>query len=226
MAITIEVASGSVMIAGRYGVGSDVAIWHAVAPALDWYMPVPAGGISGELLISTGVAAEVGIQLDVYGAQGLIEAFREGTVPARGVVSVPLEDLELEGASGVRVISTQPVAVFMRQVLDPGVALTSGAPTTAREWRLPAAGLSRGGRGNVVIFNAGLEEDRVTVTARRAQPVAQEVVVPAGSALQVPAVEGRANAYTVEGGGDLVALWVTSTDSGKGYSMGIPVLDE
>ena len=31
---------------------------------------------------------------------------------------------------------------------------------------------------------------------------------------------------TVEGGGDLVALWVTSTDSGKGYSMGIPVLDE
>ena len=51
-------------------------------------------------------------------------------------------------------------------------------------------------------------------------------MVPAGSALQVPAVEGRANAYTVEGGGDLVALWVTSTDSGKGYSMGTPVLDE
>jgi hypothetical protein len=226
MAISVEVASGSVMTTGRYGVGSDVATWHAVPPALDWYLPIPNGGIAGQVLISTAAPAEVGFQVDVYGPQGLIEGFRDGTVPARGAVSVSLSELELEGASAVRVISTQPVAVFMRDVIDAGAALTSGASTTASQWLLPGGGLSRGGRGSVVILNAGLDEDRVTVTARREEPVTQEVVVPAGTVVQIPSVEGRANAYTVEGGGDLVALWVTNTDTGRAYSMGVPVLNE
>jgi hypothetical protein len=225
MAVSVEVASGSVMTTGRYGVGSDVATWHAVAPAIDWYVPVPASGIGGELLISTAVAAEVGYQLDVYGPQGLIEAFREGTVPARGQASVRLDGLELEGAAAIRVISTQPVAVFMRLVADPSVALTSGASTTATEWLLPGAGLSQGGTGSLAVFNAGLDEDRVVVTAHRDQPVSQEVVVPAGVAVEVPSVEGNANAYSVRGGGDLVALWVSTTPAGTAYSIGVPILD-
>ena len=40
------------------------------------------------------------------------------------------------------------------------------------------------------------------------------------------AVEGRANAYTVEGSGDLVAMWVTNTDTGKAESIGVPIIDE
>jgi len=226
LSIAIEVASGNVMTVGRFDAGADGALWHSVAPASDWYVPVPGGGLDGELVVSTGVAAEMTFQIDVYGAQGVIEGFREGVVPSRGATSVPLADMELEGASAFRVITTQPAAVFLRDISDAGVAITSGATTTASTWLLPGAGLAPGGRGSAVILNAGLEEASVVLTARRAQTAAKELTVPAGTVVQVQAVEGRASAYTVEGSGDLVALWVTNTDTGKAESIGVPIIDE
>jgi len=226
LAITVQVVSGSVMAAARFGVGTDVALWHSVAPALDWYVPVPAAGIGGEIVISTGVGADVAFQVDVHGPQGLVEAFLDGVVPARGTTVVPLADLGLEAASAVRVISTQPVGVFLRSVAETGVAITSGSPVSAARWLLPGAGLAPGSTGSAVVLNAGLEEATVVVTALRDQSVANEYAVPAGTVLEVPAVEGGANAYTVKGEGSLVPMWVTTTPTGSAYSIGVPLLDE
>jgi hypothetical protein len=226
LAITVEVASGNVMTAGRFDVGVDGALWHSVAPALDWYVPVPAAGIAGELVISTGVAAEVAYQIDVYGPQGLVEAFQEGVVPGRGATAVPLSGLGLEASSAIRVISTQPVAVFLRNVSETGVAVTSGTSAISSNWLLPGAGLAPGGAGTAVILNAGIEEDTVVVTARRDQSAAQEFTVPAGTVLEVPAIEGGANAYTVKGEGSLVPMWVTAAGTGVAYSIGVPIIDE
>jgi hypothetical protein len=226
LSIAIEVASGNVMTAGRFDAGADGALWHSVAPATDWYVPVPSGGREGELIVSTGVAAEMTFQVDVYGAQGVVEGFQEGVVPSRGATSVPLADMGLDGASAIRVITSQPAAVFLRDISEAGVAITSGASTTASTWLLPGGGLAPGGMGSAVILNAGLEEASVVLTARRADSVAREVNVPAGTVVQVPAIEGRANSYTVEGSVDLVALWVTNTDTGKAESIGVPIIDE
>ena len=77
-----------------------------------------------------------------------------------------------------------------------------------------------------MILNAGLEEDVVVVTARRDQSVAQEHTIPAGMVLEVPAVEGGANAYTLKGIGSLVPMWVTTTATGVAYSIGVPIVDE
>jgi hypothetical protein len=226
LSITVEVVTGSVMAAGRYGVGADVALWHAVAPALDWYVPVPASGAAADLVISTGVSADVEYQLDVYGPEGVVEAFQEGVVPGRGVAVVPLGELGFEVASAMRVVSTQPVAVFLRTKTEAGVAITSGATAPAPRWLLPAAGLAPGNTGSTVILNAGLDDATVVVTAHREQSAAEQYVVAAGTVLEVEPIEGNSNAYSVKGEGSLVALFVTTTPTGTAYSIGVPIPDE
>jgi hypothetical protein len=226
LSITIEAVSGSVMAAGRYGVGADVALWRSVAPALDWFVPIPAGAAGGDLVISTGVAAEVEYQLDVYGPEGVVEAFQEGVVPARGISVISLGELGFEVASAMRVVSTQPVAVFLRSTSDTGVAITSGAPSTASRWFLPAAGLAPGDTGSTVVLNAGLDDATVIVTAHRDQSAARQYDVPAGTVIEVAAIEGGANAYSVRGEGALVPLSVTVTPTATAYSVGVPLPDE
>jgi hypothetical protein len=226
LSITVEAVSGSVMAAGRYGVGVDVALWHSVAPALDWYVPVPASGAAADLVISTGVSADVEYQLDVYGPEGVVEAFQEGVVPGRGVAVVSLAELGFEVASAMRVVSTQPIAVFLRTKTEAGVAITSGATAPASRWLLPAAGLAPGNTGSTVILNAGLDDATVVVTAHREQSAAEQYVVAAGTVLEVDPIEGNANAYSVRGEGSLVALFVTTTPTGTAYSIGVPIPDE
>jgi hypothetical protein len=224
LSVTIDASRGSVMAVGRLSVGVDGALWAAVAPAQDWFVPVPAGGL-GEVVISTGVAADVEYQMDVYGPDGLVEAFQEGVVPARGLAVLPPGAADA-GASAIRVVSTQPVAVFLRTVHEGGVALTTGSTETSSRWLLPGAGLAPGATGSMVILNAGLDEANVVVTALRDQSVAQQFPVPAGTVVQIPAIEGNANAYLLEGEGLLVPLWVTTTGTGSAYSIGVPILDE
>jgi hypothetical protein len=226
LATTVSVASGSVMTSARFDVGGDGALWHSVTPAVDWYVPIAAAGIDGDLVGSTGATADVEFQVDVYGPQGLVEAQQAGVVPARGMVRLPLGDMGLEGASAVRVIATQPVAVFQRLVSGTGVAITAGASSTSPRWLLPGAGLAPGGAGSLVLLNAGLDEDTVTVTARHDPSARQEVTLPPGSVVEVPAISGVADGYTVEGQGALVAAWVTTGEVGTAYSVGVPVLDE
>jgi hypothetical protein len=226
LAITVEVFSGSVITSARFDVGADGALWHSVPPALDWFVPIPAAGLGGEVVISTGSTADVEYQVDVYGPQGLLEGQQQGVVPARVAVSLPLSGMELQTAGAVRVIATQPVAVFQRLVAESGVAITAGSAVTSSGWLLPGAGLAGGGTGSLVLLNAGLEEETAVVTALRDQPAIQEIAVPAGMVVEVPAIEGGANAYTVQGQGELVAAWVTTGEGAVAYSVGVPQADE
>jgi hypothetical protein len=223
LAVTIETSSGSVMAAGRLTAGTDSALWSAVAPAPDWFVPIPAGG--GQVVISSGVATEVQYQVDLYGGDGLIEAFQAGVVPVRGlsVVDVGAGD---GGPSAIRVVSTQSVAVFLRNVGEGGVALTTGSTVAASRWLHPGAGLAPGGTGRVVVLNPGLDDATVTVTPAGGAPAEQEIAVPAGTVVEVPAMEGAADAYTLSGQGPLVSLWVTTTGTASAYSTGVPLVDE
>ncbi|MGH8916660.1 MAG: DUF5719 family protein [Acidimicrobiia bacterium] len=224
MAVTIDTIRGSVMAAGRLQDGTDDALWNAIAPAQDWFVPIPSGGAS-EVVISTGADIDVEFEIDVYGPDGLVEASDEGVVPARGETVIAAGAAGAEAAA-IRVLSTQPVAVFLRAAGGSGVAITSGSTLGASRWLLPAAGLGPGGTGRMVILNSGLEEAIVVVTAQRAESVAQEIPVPAGSVIEVEALEGNANAYTLKGEGLLVPVWVTTAGTATAYSIGVPMVDE
>lgn len=224
LAVTVETTRGSVMAVGRLTVGTDGALWNAVAPALDWFVPIPSGGV-GEVVVSTGEASDVGYQVDLYGSDGLVEAFTEGVIPGRGAAVIDLGTSGV-GASAIRVVSTQPVGVSLRNIDGSGVALTTGSVTAASRWLLPAAGLGLGGAGRMVILNVGLDEASVIVTALRDASVAEQFALPAGTVVEFGAIDGISNGYTVKGEGQFVAMWVTSTGTATAYSVGVPLVDE
>ncbi|MGA7096615.1 MAG: DUF5719 family protein [Acidimicrobiia bacterium] len=224
MSVTVTVSQGSILAVGRLSDGTDLALWNAVTPATDWFVPVP-GDASGEIVISTGVGSDVAYQVDVYGPEGLVEAADEGVVPARGQVTVDLG--ELGGSTGaMRVIAAQPVGVFLRTVADDGLAITSGASTPAARWLLPGAGSIAQGQGSLVILNTGLDDATVVVTDHRPDSVAEQFVVPAGQVVEFEAIVGTGDGYSVTGDGDLVVLWSAAMDTARVYAMGTPILDE
>jgi hypothetical protein len=222
LTVTVDSLAGSVVAVGNIRVGPEGAMWNAVAPAVDWFIPAPSGGL-GQVVIATSSSADVEFQVDVYGTGGVVEAFQEGVVPARGEVRVDVDSAGV-GASAFRVVSTEPVAVFLRRVDGSGVALTGGAAAPASRWLLPTAGAT--GNGKMVVLNAGIESSSVIVTALRGQSSAIEVPVPAGAVVEVPSFEGGAQAYTMRGEGLFVPMWVTSAGNATAYSLGVPLIDE
>jgi hypothetical protein len=224
LAVTVETTSGSVLAGGRLASVTDTAVWNAVAPEVDWFMPVPSGG-GGQLVVSTGVGTDVEYQVDVYGPDGLVESMEEGVVPARGQVVVDTA-IAGDGASAFRVVATQPVAVFLRHVGEDGIAVTSGATATASRWLLAGAGLGPGGTGRMVILNAGLEQASAVITSLGAQTVVKKPPVNAGSVIEFPSISDGASGYTVTGEGLLVPMWVTTTGTATAYSIGTPLIDE
>ncbi|MFZ0627465.1 MAG: DUF5719 family protein [Acidimicrobiia bacterium] len=224
MSVTVTVSQGSILASGRLSDGTDLALWNAVTPGSDWFVPVPAD-VSGEVVISTGVGSEVAYQVDVYGPEGLVEAAEEGVVPARGQVSVDLSDLG--GSSGaLRVIAAQPVGVFLRTVADDGLAITSGASTPAARWLVPGAGSTAQGQGSLVVLNTGLDDATVVVTDHRPDSVAEQFSVAAGQVVEFGAIVGTGDGYSVTGDGDVVVLWSASMGTARVYAMGTPILDE
>lgn len=224
MSVAVSATSGSILATGRLSDGNDLAVWNAVSPASDWFVPIPSGA-AGELVISTGVAANVAYQVDIYGPDGLVEAADEGAVPERGQITIDLA--ELGGSAGAfRVVSAQPVAVFLRTVADDGLALTSGAPVAASQWMLPGAGSLAEGVGSLVILNTGLDDANVIITDHRRQSIARQFPVPAGSVIEAPGIVGTGDGYSVSGDGDLVVLWASSLGTARVYSIGTPLIDE
>lgn len=78
----------------------------------------------------------------------------------------------------------------------------------------------------MVLLNPGLDEATVTVSSAGEAPAEQDIVVPAGTVVEFPAMEGAADAYTLSGQGALVSLWVTTTGTASAYSTGVPLVDE
>lgn len=224
LAVAIDVTSGSVTAAGRLLSSGGIAIWNAVSPGQDWFLPIPSGGVD-RVYISTGVGDDVEYQLDLYGPEGLVEAFDQGMVPARGSVAVDVAAAATAEAVAFRVVSTQPVGVFLRHEGEDGLALTSGSTVTASRWLLPGAGMA-GGSGRIVVLNAGLEDATATITAYGRETVVKGPPVRAGTVLEFASISDGASAYTVTGEGLLVPMWVTTTGTATSYAGGVPLIDE
>lgn len=224
LTVTVDTVAGNVMSGGNIRVDGEGALWNAVTPAVDWYVPAPSGGL-GQIVVATGSSADVDFQIDVYGTAGVVEAFQEGVVPARGEVSIDVESAGV-GASAFRVISTEPVVAFLRNVGEGQIALTNGSTVASSRWLMPGAGLGPGGTGRMVILNAGIEDSSLVLTALRDQSVAVELSVAAGAVVEVPAVEGNFSAYTLRSEGLFVPLWVSTAGTAGAYSLGVPLIDE
>jgi hypothetical protein len=205
-------------------VGGDDAAWHAVTPTEDWFIPVPHGLASHNVVIAAD-DSPVEYQVDVYTPDGLVEAQSSGEIEARGRAVIDVDAIT-PVASAVRVVSTSPVAAFLRVGTPTGIGITGGQAVPAARWLLPGAGAIFEGAGSLVILNPGLEDVNATVNVLGPTPGTSTVVVPAEEVVEVALAADPAFGYEVEGDGELVVGWSMARGDSIALGGATPLPDE
>ena len=222
VSVEVEVTRGSALAVGRQVVEGESAIWNAVAPSLDWWLPVPPGGETKELLVASPTNDEIEFQVDLYGPDGLLESFDTGIIPPRGSARIPLTSVTTD-AIAVRVIATGPVVSSLWLRSPTGLAATVASPVDAPTWLLPGAQGPAGGSGNLVVVNTGLDTATVEVRSLQERSLARNFELPAEGVLVVPLV--AAGGYRVEATGPVVALWSSQLGAAATAAIGTPIQD-
>ena len=223
--VLVEARLGSVVAVGRHGALGDSAVVAAVPPAQDWFLPVPGTPGSRQILIANASSVAVDFQVDLYGSDGLEEAFVSGTLPARGIERIGVGRVTQDPAA-LRVVTTGPVAAFVARQTSDSVSLTAGATTPSDSWFLPSAGSIPGSTGTVVVFNPGIEDSTFTLTARRFRSAATQHSVAAGTVVELNVADLSADGYVVDADRPLVVLWTTQFGPGRSMSIATPVISE
>ena len=222
ISVNIATTRGSVIAFARQTNGPESALWRAVEPAQDWWLPAPAGSDVRELIIGSPTNTEVSYQVDLYGPDGFIASFETGTISPRGEVRLSLTNLTT-APLGLRVITDAPVVAGLTIDAAVGLAVTTGSPVDATTWLLPGASSPIGGSASLLVLNTGLETVTVSVRSLREASVSRDFEVPAEGVHVVELVQ--ADGYRVESSGPVVALWTSRGASGAATSIGIPLDD-
>lgn len=216
LSVAVNTSAGRVISGAVQEGGGDVSAIQGLSADVDWFLLLPDfPELTRSLVLMAPGTADVPFQLDVYGAEGLVEAMYEETVPARGQTVVAVDDL-LEGPGVVRVVAAGPVGAALRLHGEAVRAVTPGVPVPALSWLLPGAGDL--GPTRVLVFNPGA----IDVTARLTGAAGGEVDavdVPSGQLVTVPLPEGRGGAR-LEADGEVVVTWVTATAEGVAGDAG------
>lgn len=222
IAANIETTRGSVLAYGRLTSDGEVAVWRAVAPGENWWLPVPEGAATKQMVIATPENSEIEYQVDLFGPDGYVEGHDTGVIAPRGRVVVPLAAVT-EGAAGVRVITTGPVVAALRIDSPDGLAWTTASPVDATVWLLPGAGAPPEGSGSVVVLNTGIEPVTVSIRALGQSGPVRELEVATEGVLVADLV--AADGYRVEASGPVVALWTSEFGASRSAAIGIPLQD-
>ena len=222
ISVDVEVVSGSALAVGRQTIDGRTALWRAVEPAQDWWLPIPAGGATKQLLLASPTNSEVEYQIDYYGADGLQEAFDSGVLAPRGRLRVGLAAIS-EQTAGLRVITTGPVVPTLWVDSPSSLALTTASSVDASAWLLPGAHSPPGGDGTAVILNSGIEDITVDVITLRETALTRGFALPTDGVIEVDLVD--ANGYRVEASGPIVVLWTSQLGEDGTAAIGIPVQD-
>lgn len=222
VSVTVEPVSGATWVAATQRRGGENASWRAVEGATDWYLPIPAGP-GARLHLATPVNAEVDYQVDLYGPDGLVEAWQSGTLQPRGQAGVDLSELG-GAAAAVRIVATGPLvpALWMGSP-ETGLAVTTASPVQSRTWLLPGAAAPVGGSGSLVMVNTGVEPATAMVRTIRGVASEQQVPLPVDAVVEVSLA--TAEAYRVDSDGPLVVMWVARRGTASMAVMGVPLSD-
>lgn len=224
LSLVIETVSGSVLSIGRFFNGSDSAVWNATAPAEDGFVILPPGGGDRRLILASSTPADLSYQVDLYGPDGLVEAYAVGDIEGQRLTNIDLTGVGRD-AVAVRIFATAPVAGFIRHQRGEGVAITSGSSVAAETWQMPGAGAERGFSTSLVILNPSTEDAIVAVDSHLGLAPSQLTVLADSVGVYQLTIVGR-EAVTVEADRPVVAIWVSRLESGYAATLGVPNLDE
>ena len=215
--VTIDAQKGRVVAVGQQVNDARVARVGAVAPALNWLLPVPAAEGDRWIVIANSSDAEVEYQIDLYGPEEVEEGYESGTIPARAQTEVNLTP----DALGVRVVASGPVVPALWIETKTGLAATTGSDVATTRWMLPGGGAPRGGNAVLVVMNPDLEDVSVTVQPMRSGSRAREYDLGAESFLELKlsSVAG----YLVESTGPTVVVWMVEREGATALAVAVPI---
>jgi hypothetical protein len=219
---SIETTRGAVLAYGRQTIEGETALWRALEPGQDWWLPVPPGDGNRQLTIATPENTEIDYQVDLYLPDGVEEAHTIGTIDPRGLVRVPL-DAVTEEALGVKVITTGTVVAGLWMDSEAGLAVTTGSQVDAPLWLLPGAAAPEEGTGSIVVLNTGL--DMVTVSVIPLGGSAEAVDFELDAVGVLVAELDDADGYRVEATGPVVVLWTAQSEGAGSAAIGVPFQD-
>jgi hypothetical protein len=222
LSVAIETQRGRVLGVGRQSIGGESAVWKAVEGSQDWFLPIPGGPGPKHLLIGTPSNSPIEYQIDLYGPDGLEEAFESGTLRPRGVNSVDLAAIT-EEAAAVRVISTGPIVATLWIDSEAGLAVTTGSAVESTRWFLPGAGTPPNGSATVVILGVGIEDGSVSIRPLNTTMPTHNFDLPADGVIEVPLVAG--DGYLIESSQPMIAMWAGEGGGTRVAAMGVPILD-
>lgn len=224
LSLVVETVSGSVLTSGRFFNGSDSAVWNAIEPSEDGFVLLPPGGGDRRLILATSSPADLSYQVDLYGPDGLIEAYAVGDVAGRRIANIDLSGVGRD-AIAVRIFATAPVAGFIRHQRGDGVAITTGTSATSTTWLMPGAGSQPGFSTSLVILNPGTEDAAVSIDSHLGLAPNQITVLADSVRVYQLSIVSR-EGVTVSADVPVVAMWVSRFQSGYAATLGVPVLDE
>lgn len=184
------------LVAGMTRSGGDIAASEAIPGAQQWFVPLPAFGVDGQIVVRNLASVEAAYRIDAFDPEGVIEGVDTGAVPPNTEFWFNLEDL---GASGGYLITAdEPVAVATVYTGEATRIVSTASPTATVAWLIPVSSSAPDSQTAVWILNP--EEGGVTVEVTVFGGATAEFEVPPGSTLgQIIPFNGRAGLITASG---------------------------
>lgn len=201
------------------GRGGRVVIEHTT-PGAEWIAPVPdVEGQSATLVVSTVSPIEVAVRVDAWADGELVEGVFVETLPARGQVEIPLQDLD-PAVEIVHVRADGPIGATIVLEGGSGRAASPANPLAFQEWLMPGPGAAG---STAWIAVPGDEDAVVELQSLTAGEPTFTVDIGAGRLVSVP-LDDDGVGYILRADVPVTVLWSVIDESGLGLAApsGLP----
>jgi hypothetical protein len=223
LAVTVRSERGRVAASVRYApAGGGVANLEAVALETEWWIPIPEAVADLAIVVATDSPSAVSVQVDVYGLEGVIEAYVDGEeVDTSRLLTLTRQDLP-EGVTAVRVVASAPVVTGVVFRGEGSAAGGSGATGLGGRWLLPGAGSSEGAETIVWVMNPDPADVTVVLQALVPGARAEPFTVFGESVLGIPLGGGPVPGQLLTADGPVAVAWTARVEAGdRAYAAGV-----
>lgn len=217
LAVRVIAQRGTVHAAGVQVTTFERMYIEGVAPAREWYLPIPNTGVPPMIVIAAAGPTGANYRIDTFGPAGEITGVAEGDIAPEEHAVIDASTLG-DDVRAVRVSTDGDVVASVVIESDTIRAGTPGASEIAAAWLVPGAV----GDGAVLrITNPSAFTADVAIQPLVEGGSAETVSVEPGTTAEVP-VSGPGAGYFVQAQTEIVVAWSISGDAGFALAVGTP----
>lgn len=187
---------GGAVVAGLARSGPDIATSEALAGAQQWFVPQPAFGVPGHLIVRSLASVEASYRVDALNPAGITEGIDNGALAPDSELWLALEDLGDNG--GYLVASDEPIAVALAYAGENTRVISTASSTSTVAWLVPVSANSPDSETAIWILNP--EEIEATATVAVFDGATTEITLGPGSTTgEIVRFNGRGGMITATG---------------------------